>query len=236
MASYYMAGGKHHEALHAISMLLEKSPGDINALGARADVMYSLGNYEKCIEDWNTVLAKQKGFLAYYNRGQCFFSLGLYLQAYGDFKNANALGADAKVYYAMGKCLKEFGEHTNAISSYKKALTMEPTLKEVAIDIAVAYMSLGKAGEATAYLNKALIIEPGYLVAYGFRATLYSAMGEAKLALKDSKYLVSTGQLDNDKLVPMYDLLYCVVHLNIVILGCCYVPQNLWRSVISRTR
>lgn len=203
MASYYIAGGKHHEALHAISMLLEKSPGDINALGARADVMLSMGNYDKCIEDWSSVLRVRESFFAYYNRGQCFFSKGLYRSAYDDFKNANSLGSEAQGYHAMGKCLKEFGELVNAIGSYKKAFAMEPSLKEAAVDIAVAYMLLGKATEAMAYLNKALSIEPGYLVALGFRATLYSAMGEAKLAIQDAGHVLSSQTADANQQLSM---------------------------------
>ena len=203
MASYYIAGGKHHEALHAISMLLEKSPGDVNALGARADVMSAIGNYDGCIDDWSIVLTKKESYLAYYNRGQCFFSKGLYQSAYNDFKNANSFGTEAQGYHAMGKCLKEFGELMNAISSYKKALAIEPNLKEAAVDIAVAYMLLGKATQAAAYLNKALTIEPGYLIAMGFRATLHSAMGEAKLALQDAGHVITSQKADANQLLSM---------------------------------
>ena len=203
MASYYIAGGKHHEALHAISMLLEKSPRDVNALGARADVMFSIGNYDRCIEDWSIVLEIKESFLAYYKRGQCFFSKGLYRSAYNDFKNANSLGSEPQGHHAMGKCLKEFGELMNAISSFKKAFAMDPNLKEAAVDIGVAYMLLGKATEAAAYLNKALTIEPGYLVALGFRATLYSAMGEAKLAIQDAGHVLSSQNADAKQLLSM---------------------------------
>jgi tetratricopeptide (TPR) repeat protein len=185
LSGYYSISQRHDDALHVINKLLTSRPDSVRALQQRADILTSKGLHDEAIQDWTQILEYNKNHHGYYGRGLCYYHKKNLKLALADFKNANRIQADTRSYNALGKCLKELGQDMEAVTAHTKALNLDPSNKEAALDIGIAYMSQSQPDEAGKFIAKALSIDPNFMTAYGWRALMYDNMGEAHLVLQD---------------------------------------------------
>jgi tetratricopeptide (TPR) repeat protein len=146
-----------------------------------------MGHYDQALLDWTTVLEYEKTFAAYFGRGLAQYHKKNYRKAYSDFRKATAYGVEARGYNAIGKCLKEVGEDLKAAEMQKKALEIDGNYKEAALDAAIAYMSQSMAKEAEEYLDKALALDPDFVIAHGWAALYYDQLGESRQVLASAQ-------------------------------------------------
>lgn len=187
LSAYHSLNGQYSEAIKVVNALLDKKPGDTKALQQRADVYTSMKQYDQAIVDLTYVLEYDRTQAAYFARGLCYFHKKIYNLALPDFEKAIKIKPDARSYNAVGKCLKEFGRDLEAIEAQKKALAMDPTYREAALDVAIGYMSQSMAKEALEYLNKTFAIDPDFVTAHGWQALLHDNMGRSKDVIEDVK-------------------------------------------------
>ena len=81
---------------------------------------------------------------------------GRWLEAVEMLDTAAQAGTDnAQLHRALGRCLGELGWVEDAIRQYEKAVRLEPTFFNTYINLATAYRSIGRRGDALRTLQKA---------------------------------------------------------------------------------
>ena len=110
------------------------SPSRLNAQAAADDlthgnVMYSMGEYDEAIFDYNRALAVHPKYAdAYCNRDSAWRAKGEYDKAISDYNQFLVINPnDANAYTNRGNAWLGRGEYDKAISDYNNALTFDPT-------------------------------------------------------------------------------------------------------------
>lgn len=174
------------QALQDYNQAILQHPDQPEAYCLRANLYNNLGEGEQAIRNYNQAIALDSKYsIAYYNRGLCYLRNESNEKALADFDIAIELGF-WEAYTNRGAANQKIGNRRQALEDYLKAIELNPR-------DAIAYANLGaiyekgldRPDEAMEYYNTALLINPYYILAYFFRASLLAAIGRLEEAIAD---------------------------------------------------
>lgn len=96
-----------------------------------------------------------------------------------------------KQYAVSGKALMLSGKYLEAIAAYQRTLERYPNNPEDYINLAQIYFRLGRDTDALVHLEKAIVRDPDYIVAYNTRGVIYDSQKKYDLALEDFSKAIS---------------------------------------------
>lgn len=147
-------------------------PGSASATLSRALDWQNAGNYERAIAEYDAALEMdgldtRTRVIALYNRGLCHQQLGAAAAAIDDF--TRVLSADpafAQAWQSRGNVFLANGRADLALADYAQAIDMKHPRPELSLfGQARAYQLLGEDVLAGRMLERAIVIEPGFMQA-----------------------------------------------------------------------
>lgn len=184
--AYYFEG-KYELALTYFNKALKIDPYYTKVYNNRALIYQQRGQYDKALEDFDTVSEISPSAATYYNKGRLYIQIKQYEEALDEFNNAietNPVYANA--YNGRGTAHEYMGEYTEALYDFNKALELDPNLKIVYYQKGRLNFKLKRYDSALADLNKMLETNPNFAFAYFYRSLVYKAMGDIQRALNDA--------------------------------------------------
>ncbi|MFA5149818.1 MAG: tetratricopeptide repeat protein [Candidatus Omnitrophota bacterium] len=169
----------YKEAAHYLEEALRLDPGNVNFRYSLASVYRDEGRLKEAVLEYKNVINAQPDYPNVHND-------------LGDIYTQEARPEEALIEYR-----KEIDFCLNKLSA-------DPDNPFVLNDIAHAYNGAGEYGKAVEFINKALIIRPGFREAYLTLAAIQRKLGnqtEALAALGEAKRLSKGGQLFIDRAV-----------------------------------
>ncbi len=178
--------GETTRALQDYNQAILQHPERPEAYCLCANIYNNLGEDERAIHNYNrAIVLDPKYAIAYYNRGLYYLRNELNDKALVDFNMAIELGF-WEAYTNRGAAYQKLGNYRQALEDYRKAVELNPR-------DAIAYANLGtiyeknpdRPDEAMEYYNRAILINPHYILAYFFRASFLAARGRLEEAIAD---------------------------------------------------
>ena len=164
--------------------VLERTPGDLNALHLLGVLHQQQGRAEAALALIGQVLAATPGNAVVHNNyGNALKDLGRFDAAAESYRQAMRLDpgfADAR--YNLGRLLKEQGAFAEAAQCLTAALALEPRSVDVLNELGLALQELGRFEEAVAQFQAALALAPGQAELHYNLGTALSNRGRREAA------------------------------------------------------
>jgi tetratricopeptide (TPR) repeat protein len=160
----------------ALEITPEITPQSVDALSARAEAQYNLGNYPAAISDLTAALTVQPDSVALLRqRASMHRDLEDYDSALADYNAALALQPDnVDLYSERGIFYQDYLlDNQSALSDFEKILELDPNNVEGYLGRGIVRMNEGAYDEAQNDFDEALRLSPSYAFALGQRGTLY---------------------------------------------------------------
>jgi len=119
------------------------------------------------------------------------------------------LGANFLIAYFQGLALNRAGKHADALPAFQEAVRLNANSTEAHFGLGKTQLALGRVGEATAELEKALRLSPGNVQARRLLSQAYRRAGDMKNAAKYAEEgteapPAAEGDLVGDFLLPRW--------------------------------
>ncbi|XP_013386989.1 tetratricopeptide repeat protein 13 [Lingula anatina] len=211
-------------ALRDFSKSIELDPKKSESYERRAEVLISLGQYTKALEDVNEGLKHSNRAKLYFLRGTALFLMQKLQDAEDDFRKALDLAKDPQhpFLYHLGLTLFYKGKVRNAIEVYKDALKLEPNHTETLLSLAQAFREIGNVKQARTQFNKAKSRMPYNLLTMQLLSSFDYFSGEAEKALEHTHTCL---RIDRKNVLCQY-----LRGLSLIVLG------QLYEGVKSHTK
>ncbi|MDO8733753.1 MAG: tetratricopeptide repeat protein [Elusimicrobiota bacterium] len=176
---------------------------DSSAYYNRAVVRAHQKRYNEAIKDL-TATIKINPLLenAYLLRSELYRKTKKKELAEKDFSTASGISKSATPYF---EGLKAFNNemYPEAIRHFTKSIDLNPINAEALNMRGLAYLSVGKSGDALTDFNKAIETDKKFVDAYNNRATIYAGKGKYNLAMADFNKII---ELNPDAPEPYYNI------------------------------
>jgi len=161
----------------------------------RGVAYYTLGQYQRAIQDYNEAIRLQPDYTdAYYNRGLAYSKLGQYQRAIQDYNEAIRLKPDlAEAYGNRGNDYSTLGQYQRAIQDYNEAIRLKPDDETGYYNRGTIYSTLGQYQRAIQDYNEAIRLQPDYTGAYYNRGRAYLWLGKNNLGCRDAQTACALG-------------------------------------------
>ncbi len=182
----YLNDNNIQPAFVELQKALEFNPHDKDVLNAIGVIyLLKLEDYPKAIECFQKALKVDKGFSeASNNLGFAYERAGKYDEAVASYKAAlsNLLYKNAeKAFNNLGRVYYRMRRYDDALEAYREAIRRSSDFHLPYYGLALCYNALGRYGEASTALKKAIELDPEFR---GDREKAINAMKERKLLLK----------------------------------------------------
>lgn len=160
--------GDSEKSLHYYSEYLKTDPNNYEIRYNKAQLLFSLGDTDKAIENLNRVLKINDQYaLAYNYLGLIFKSKNnLEKSAYYYSKTIDFDPENIDAHAELGFVLAMSGRTDEAITHFNKALTLKPDNSEVLVSLGMAYIQKGRVKPALEAWNKAVAADTKNADAY----------------------------------------------------------------------
>jgi tetratricopeptide (TPR) repeat protein len=150
-------------------------PNNIWPIFSQGNIYLELGNFEKAIEKYNSVIKINQYGLAYLNRALTYIKLDKYLEAYNDLTKSISIAADTtnfscfevqyefpRIYRNRAKVNEMLKKYSAAVADYTKLIEITKSDSEayIFLDRANLYIKLNKYDLALADYNQAIAYDP----------------------------------------------------------------------------
>lgn len=178
------------EALADINEAIKLAP-TAEYYQARADILIGLGDFDRALEDCETIIAKEpENVRGYAMRGNLYLNLDKYQQAIHSFTKALSIRpVDKFARQNRAYCYDKLGRSREALADYRKLVEVEPTntkwrLQKANLESLVGDKRLA-IEDYTAAINQSQ--QPILARIYQERARLYDKLGNRAKAAADRK-------------------------------------------------
>jgi tetratricopeptide (TPR) repeat protein len=179
--------GKHELAMQRYVAILQKNPGDIDALYYVAMIAIQQGQFGEGIRVIEHALTLGTPQARFYNLlGQAHLRLNQDDEALKSF--SHAIETDPAFVDAYGNraaLLAEMGRPQEAVSDFDRALQLRPANAEDLCNRAGVLADLGRLDEALDGFDRALTLMPSLAPAYFNRGSVLMRLGRPRDALRD---------------------------------------------------
>jgi tetratricopeptide (TPR) repeat protein len=178
----------YSECLEDYSTAIKLDSHDVDNYNNRGNVYFAMGKYQQAIDDYSSCIGIQSSFsIFYFNRGNCYFQMKKYREAVSDFGKAIELNPNyIKAYNKRGLALtflKDFQlaliDYSNVIQNYKGENV------SYLYNRGNCYYELGMFSEALQDLDRVLIQNDKYDLAYNRRGIVFYRMKNYKDAISN---------------------------------------------------
>ncbi len=181
-----LQAGRLGEAEAACRAILERKPGDAQALHLLGLVLAQSGRREEglALLDRSIVGAmRNAAFLA--NRARVLADLGRTQDAERDLRKALSIDPSFHAAYTqLGRVLRVLGRFDEATAAFRRALAIEPRGADARVGLGNVLRDRGDRQGALAAYDEALALRPGDATALYNRAALRLDLGESERALE----------------------------------------------------
>jgi tetratricopeptide (TPR) repeat protein len=181
------------EKLKEYSSKIEKNPGDSTLYRERSDVLESLGQFDRAVEDLTVAIAIDPGkdYFYYYLRHRLHFFCGDVSSALSDIQEAVKRDPEGDHgYYQPLAYIHELMGNTEAASSALDEAIERWPIREHYIDRASFYFWHGNYVNALNDINMAIEKSPEWVLLYQYRIEIHIKTGELERALADCNYCI----------------------------------------------
>jgi len=159
--------GHKAEAVDGLSQLVQRTPGDVDALVTLAGIYRSNDQHKEATETYDKALGLMKGsepniWHVYYDRGISFDHMKQYDKGDADFRKALQLSKDdPQVLNYLGYSMIDRGVNLDeALGMVKKAVNLKPNDGYITDSLGWAYYVLKNYTDATTYCERAVDLIP----------------------------------------------------------------------------
>ncbi len=185
------------------------SAQDLDAIFNRGLENIKAENYQACISDFKTYIAKRPEVpQAHYNLGICYADVDKHLDAIDAYREAVRLKPDYyNAYVQLGNELDYAKQYNDAVVAYNKAIKLDPNNPAAYTELGVAQNSAGNYALAAVSYKKAVALDSENISAnYGLGLVYYNLKNKAALKVQiDAMRNLDEGKAD--KLQEYYDSL-----------------------------
>ncbi len=157
-----LATGRPAEALPIVRKVLEKSPGDVEALAVLAAALQGVGDFAGAETTWTRIVTmRPTSWSAYKDLAGFFFFRNRYDEAARAYQKAMDLNPDAYgLPYSLGAVRIRQGRFDEAIGALRRSIEIKPSALAYSNLGACQYL-LGDFAGATDSFGKAITLTPG---------------------------------------------------------------------------
>jgi len=156
------------------------------AYNNRGTYFYTIGLYDRAIEDYNHAIILKSSVDVYSNLGMAYYKIGRLDEAIENFNNAISMNPKySKAYNNRASVFRKMGRLDEAIADYRKAIALAPSSPQAYYNLGVLHAQNGLFDQAIEYYSQALAIDPNYADAYSNRGIAFSFRGHYDRALDD---------------------------------------------------
>jgi tetratricopeptide (TPR) repeat protein len=193
-------------------------PNNIWPIFSQGNIYLELGNFEKAIEKYNSVIKINQYGLAYFNRALTFIKMERYTDAFNDLNTCISIAKDTtnesyfeveyklpEIYWKRAKVNELLKNYSAAVSDYSKIIEITKNDPGVYtyLDRANSYIKLKRNDLALADFNKAILIDQTNPDSYHSRGYFYQfTLEKNEKALEDYNKAIN---LDSDYLPSYYN-------------------------------
>lgn len=177
---------RYEDAINLLTTVIRDNPNNYQAYLLRSQAKYSLKDYLGALNDSQNVLTERfkadsnSIFIAYGNIGSCYNSLGRYEKAIEPLKIAKSLKrADVSAYFSLSYSHLQLQNLDSAYVQLDSLVILDPRDKRGYYGKGRINLAKEKYREAITEFDKAINIDPNYMMAYQNR-------GEAKRQIGDN--------------------------------------------------
>ncbi len=195
---------RRDEAVKIFRTLAEAHPEDKRLVGAYADVLRSIRQYEQALPIYNrlmTELGDKADWQTYFARGTVLERLGRWPESIKDFRKSLALNPDQPdVLNYLGYTYINAGENLDeGFELIERALSLRPDAGYIVDSLGWAHYRLGQYEQAVRYLERAVEMAPGEATISDHLADAYWQAGrrlEARFQWKHTLSLKPDDDID----------------------------------------
>jgi len=144
---------------------------------------------------WSDAASKSGSVRAYANLGHALLIEGRYSTALAALNTALKIDPDYTQVYAVhnniGLCLLELGMNDEAVEEFNRSAQAYPEAVEPVGNIGLAYLRMGRYGDAAGMFKKAVAMNPGYGLFHLRLAQAYDNMQNYDGALEEARTALS---------------------------------------------
>lgn len=177
---------KYDNAVYFYSLYLEDHPS-ANTYFNRGLSYYKLGELDKAISDFTTVIAKEEGdFEAWYNRALANLDAGNTDSAILDYQQSILLQPDYdKSYSGLALSYYEKKEYKTALEFFNKAISLNEKQAVNFYNRGLVYSALNDKVRALEDVSTAISLDDNIVDFYISRADMYHRNGDFAVSVKD---------------------------------------------------
>jgi len=224
--------------IEELTRLINKAESPEALLIDRASHYFSLHEFEKAVEDYNAVLARNDALdEAYFGRGMAKGRLGLLQPGIADLsiyieRNPTSSLAHTKrgVRYIWAK------ELDKAEADLIKATLLDPNNAEAFDDLGVVNASKGDYKTAISHFQRVVEIDPGYQKGFHNLAMAYHITQEKQKALQNIDYALAINPQDKNSLLLKGEILNAMgmeKEAKLIIERAEFLPEGNWSERFS---
>jgi tetratricopeptide (TPR) repeat protein len=176
-------------AIECYSAVLEREPGNTDALQSRANARFALQRNREAIADLERLcqLGIERDGVRI-RLAVAYLRLGELTTARGHYQRALELNLDpsdaAQVHHHLGVIEERSGSTEKALEAYRTALVLDPRLVAARFAMGTLLSRLGRYQESTQTFRKVVEMAPGHVLARRGEAQVLESLGHSQEALQ----------------------------------------------------
>jgi len=190
--SYYDIG-RLTEAEQLCRLVLQKFPGQVDAMQLLGVLLNRRGRYAEAVQILREVIRQAPGHAHLHNNlGMALHRLEKHQEAVAEFNRALQIRPDfAKAHNNLGVALMKLGHLDKAVTACRQAIHLQGDFKEAYNNLGLALKKKGELGNSIASYEKAINLDPEYAEALSNFGMALIAQGRLKEAAKSLQKAVS---------------------------------------------
>ena len=187
LAFSYYEGGHLTEVEKLCRLVLQKVPGQVDAMHLLAAVFSQKSQYEEAVQLLQEVIRQAPGHAQIHNNlGMALYQLGKSHEAVSQFNKALQIRPEfAKAHNNLGVALMKLDRIDDALDACRRAIHLQNDFKEAYNNLGMALRKNGELENAAASYEKAINIDTKYAGALSNLGMVLIAQGRFKEAAKN---------------------------------------------------
>jgi tetratricopeptide (TPR) repeat protein len=179
--------GEYDQAINDLTVVLQDTPSDPDALRTRGLLWLREGRYQSAIDDFSALLVSEPDqHEVLYRRGLAYYQLKQYSQAEADLKRTLTIQpASAESLYVLGNIAAAESRSQEALEYYRKTVESNPRHAAAWYNRGNLQFNLEQYQEAVEAWTRAIDSQPNMFRAFNNRAAAYVKLDRPKEAAED---------------------------------------------------
>lgn len=185
----YKAIKEYEKAVSDYNYALSIDSLNIDAYSGKGSTLLAQGKYELALNALiKAISLAEKCFgVAHFNKGLVYYNMKEYQNALSEFEKAKDCGVnqEVKLYKYIGLTCYYLGDYNKGEEYYNQTILLDKNNEELLLDRSIVFFAMKEHDKAISDLDKAIEINPNYVLGYYNRGVIYKRIGEMEAALID---------------------------------------------------